>query len=637
LVHGATSAWRAKVKNNVAVLLSATQTRVAESRATAESAPSTDSLPATAEAADLIVSYLENIGVEYVFGVPGGAVEPIYNALARSARRGGPRPVVSRHEAGAAFAADGYARETGRLGVCITTSGPGATNLITGVACAYDNSVPILAITGQPALPSFGKRALQESSCTGVNTVGMFEHCTRYNSLVSHPDQLESKLVNAILSAHHTPQGPAHLSIPVDILRSRRDRTQPAYDLAALLRGKPVLIDERAVRVLLQELANAPRKVFFIGPACGEAIDAVMALVEATDAEFITTPDAKGLINPRHRAFRGVFGFGGHASADAALRNEPDLVVAFGTGFGELSSSGWCSSLLNRNLVHVDSCEQNLMRSPMARLHVRGNLREVCERLLADLPRVDTPRDNVYSLADVRPDACNPAVALQEPDKFHADDAPIKPQRLMKELSLRCPPNTRFLADTGNSMIWAVHYLQPFNRRAGRRPEAAPAASKERRSGTANWLRTTMDFAPMGWAIGAAIGIARGNPNNPVVCITGDGSYLMSGQEITTAVQEQLPVVFVILNDSAYGMVMHGQRLAGAEPIAFELPGVDYALMAEAVGADGYIIESPADLEQLDFGAILNRKGPTVVDVRIDREEVPPMILRLKTLGSVAK
>ncbi|HEU0198834.1 MAG TPA: thiamine pyrophosphate-binding protein, partial [Burkholderiaceae bacterium] len=556
---------------------------------------------------------------------------------ARSARRGGPRPVVSRHEAGAAFAADGYARETGKLGVCITTSGPGATNLITGVACAYDNSVPILAITGQPALPSFGKRALQESSCTGVNTVGMFQHCTRYNSLVSHADQVEHKLVNAVLRAHHTPQGPAHLSIPVDILRSPLERSERAYDLAALLRDKAALIDKRAVDHLQQELARAARKVFFIGPSCGEAIDVIMALVEATDAEFITSPDAKGLINPRHHAFRGVFGFGGHASAEAVLRSRPDLVVAFGTGFGELSSSGWCSSMLNRNLVHVDSCEQNLMRSPMARLHVRGDLRQVCERLLRRMPAPAAARDNVFNIADVRPDACNPAVALQEPVKFHSDDAPIKPQRLMKELSLRCPPNTRFLADTGNSMIWAVHYLQPFNRRAGRRPAADGPATPERRSGTANWLRTTMDFAPMGWAIGAAIGIARGNPNNPVVCITGDGSYLMSGQEITTAVQEQLPVVFVILNDSAYGMVMHGQRLAGAEPIAYELPGVDYALMAEAVGADGYIVEKPADLDALDFEAILSHNGPSVIDVRIDREEVPPMILRLKTLGSVKK
>jgi len=142
--------------------------------------------------ADLLVGYLEQCGIEYIFGVPGGAIEPLYNALARSRRRGGIRHILARHETGAAFMADGYARETGKIGVCCATSGPGATNLITGVACAYDNNIPLLAITGQPALPSFGKNPLQESSCTGINTLAMFRHCTRYNSLVSYPLQMEA-------------------------------------------------------------------------------------------------------------------------------------------------------------------------------------------------------------------------------------------------------------------------------------------------------------------------------------------------------------------------------------------------------------------------------------------------------------
>jgi acetolactate synthase-1/2/3 large subunit len=146
----------------------------------------------------------------------------------------------------------------------------------------------------------------------------------------------------------------------------------------------------------------------------------------------------------------------------------------------------------------------------------------------------------------------------------------------------------------------------------------------------------TLEFAPMGWAIGAAVGMARGSPHGPVVCITGDGSYLMSGQEITTAVEEKLPVIFVILNDHAYGMVMHGQRLAGAEPIAYELTHVDFRKMAESMGVVAHVVEAPADFDAIDFGAMLARKGPTLIDVRIDREEVPPMMLRLKTLGSVS-
>ena len=584
------------------------------------------------EAAELIVAYLEKVGVRHVFGVPGGAIEPIYNALARSERRGGARAVVARHESGAAFMADGCARETGRIGVVIATSGPGATNLITGVAGAFANNVPMLVITGQPPIHTFGRNALQESSCTGINTVGMFKHCTRYNSLVSHADQLEIKLIGALMQASQA-RGPAHLSIPVDILRSSVKAPSASADFASLLRLKPSLVDLHAVRQLQKQLEQAVSPVFLIGSGCGEAVETILRLVEATNAVFITTPDGKGFVNPRHRAYRGVFGFGGHASADALLRSGPDLVVAFGTGFGEFASAGWCADLLNGRLVHVDDCEDNLIRTPMARLHVRGRILSVCahlEELLGE-PRSTS---NVVELPDSGGEQCNPHVSLQSVDEFDSQAVPIKPQRLMKELSRRFPPNTRFVADAGNSMTWAVHYLQPRNRRTARGPARAPSRP-DARSGTASWLRVTMDFAAMGWAIGAAVGIARGNPDCPVVCITGDGSYLMSGQEITVAAAERLPVVFVVLNDSAYGMVMHGQRIARAEPIGFELPEVDYRLMALAMGIPGHVIDSPADFDTLDMDEILARKGPTMLDVRIDREEVPPMFQRLKALGSV--
>jgi acetolactate synthase I/II/III large subunit len=583
------------------------------------------------EVAELIVSCLEKAGVEYVFGVPGGAVEPIYNALARSARQGGPRPVVARHEVGAAYMADGYARETGRLGVCISTSGPGATNLLTGIACARGSSVPILALTGQAALPLFGKNALQDSSCAGVDIVGIFAHCTRYSSLVSHVEQAETKVISAILQALRKPCAPSHLSFPVDILRSRVALKSTGEELRALFRHRPSMIDEREVEALEAELIAASRIVFFIGDGAADAVDAIMTLVELCGALFVTTPDAKGLINPRHHAYRGVFGLGGHASAQQALADGPDLVVAFGTGFTEFASGGWSQHLLNQRLIHVDESEDNLIRSPLSRLHVRGHTRAICKRLIAAWP----PRS--YVNRRVAPDMGDISrVTLQSPDKYNSDATPIKPQRLMKELSERFPPATRFLADAGNSMIWTAHYLQPWNRRGTTPRGKLRPRERERRSGTASWLRMTLEFAPMGWAIGAAVGVARGNPHGPVVCITGDGSYLMSGQEITTAVEEKLPVVFVILNDHAYGMVMHGQRLAGAEPIAYELTHVDFRRMAESMGIVAHVVDSPADFEQIDFPALLARKGPTLIDVRIDREEVPPMMLRLKTLGSVS-
>lgn len=581
------------------------------------------------EVADLIIAYIEQIGVEYVFGVPGGAIEPLYNALARSARRGGPRHVLARHETGAAFMADGYARETGKIGVCCATSGPGATNLLTGVACSYDNGVPMLVITGQPALPSFGKRALQESACTGVNILGMFGQCTRYDTLVSHATQMESKLVSALMHASKGPQGPSHLSIPVDILRTPIESMNPSYNLSSLLH-RPTLVDDVLVRALCEEIKQAGRIVILIGGghSCGESIAAIIKLAEMTESCFVTSPDGKGLVNTWHRLYRGVFGFAGHRTADQVLRADPDLILAFGTTLGEWTSGAWSNAVLNQRLVHIDASEDHLLRSPMARLHVRGRIRSVCERLIEMLAEA-----KIFHVTQIG--LKNPDYMLQEPAKFVSKESPIKPQRLMRELSRMCPSRTRFFADAGNSMTWAIHYLQPHDRRvASQHDDAARNDGSKRRKGDAGWLRVLMDFVPMGWAIGAAIGCARGNPKCPVVCITGDGSYLMNGQEISVAAAERLTVVFVVLNDGALGMVKHGQRLAGAEPTAFELPTVDFRMQAESMGIPGHIIRSPEDFDALDMEAIFARSGPTMLDVRIDGEEVPPMSLRVQALGT---
>ena len=591
------------------------------------------------DGATLIVSYLEALGVEYVFGVPGGAIEPLYNALAVSMRRGGPRPVLARHEAGAAFMADGYARETGKLGVCCATSGPGATNMLTGVACAYDNGVPLLAITGQPSLPMFGKRALQDSSCTGVNTVGMFRHCTRYSTLVSHIDQLENKLVSALMRASQPPQGPVHLSVPVDLLRSPVEPRLSPHSLRALL-VKPSLVDEDAIRTLFSTLQRSGRMVLIVGADCGEAMDTIIHFAELTGSPFVTTPDAKGLVNPHHELYRGVFGFAGHASAYRALREGSDLTLAIGTSLGEWTSGAWSDCVLHHRLIHIDSSDEHLQRSPMALQHVRGRIRTVFERLL-DLMHIEQDALGLPWSAALSSKGVTTLVELRDPAKVLEKSVPIKPQRLMRELSSRFPPTTRFVADAGNSTAWAIHYLELRNRRIGLVPSSAAcdtgggresARHGERRHDHAGWLRVLMDFAPMGWAIGAAVGIARGQPDCPVVCLTGDGSFLMNGQEITVAAQEQLTVIYVVLNDAALGMVKHGQRLAGAEQVAFELPCVDFRLMAQSMGIAAHVIESPQDFEALDMDAIVRRKGPTLLDVRIDRDEVPPMDLRMQTL-----
>ena len=593
--------------------------------------------------ADLLVAYLEQLGVEFVFGIPGGAIEPLYNALARSERRGGIRHILARHEAGAAFMADGYARESGKIGVCIATSGPGATNLITAVATAYENNIPLLVITGQPALPSFGKHPLQESGCTGINVLGMFRHCTRYNSLVSHAEQFESKLVAALQRATRTPRGPVHLTIPVDVLRTPGATASPSYDLRALLRPSS-LVDDDAVEQLRVMLAGARNVVLLIGGWSGDGIESILQFAALKGATFVTTPDGKGLVSPQHPLFRGVFGFGGHASAEAALRDPSvDLILAIGASMGEWNTGGWSDSLLNGRLVHIDESEDHLARTPMARFHMRGAIRSIFKRLVERITAVQAQADVEVGVAVERRRASrelaalsfNPDSILDERAAFDSDATPIKPQRLMRELSRMFPPTTRYLADTGNSVAWATHYLQPQDRRMAERRsgDAARPRPPSQRLTCGGWLRVTMNFAAMGWAIGGAIGTAAANPAAPVVCITGDGSMLMNGQELSVAVAEQLTVVFVVLNDSSLGMVRHGQRLARAEPIGCAMPKTDFAMLARALGGRAHTIGSPEDMAALDVDAMLNYPGPTLLDVHIDPEEVPPMNSRMRVLA----
>lgn len=608
--------------------------------------------------ADLIVDYLSQIEVEYVFGIPGGAIEALFDALSRRERgeiplsvnhysralerkrsrsTKGPQLIVARHEAGAAFMADGYARETGKLGVCCSTTGPGATNLITGVANAYVDRVPMLVITPQTALPSFGQRGFQESSSDLVDVVAMFDHCTRYSSMVSHPDQLEGKLFTALSTAFRRPRGPAHLSIPADILSLPVRNAAARFNVATLLR-EPIAVDDANYHALLNAIEASRVKgkdiTIFIGEDCGEAAAEIVAFADLIEANIVTSPAGKRWVGAQHPRYLGVFGFAGHESARRALIDENvELVLAVGTSFSELDTSGWdTQALLNDRLVHIASSVASFDRSPMAYMHVYGNLRTLFSQLTAGLdakyiayrnysatPSADIPVvEHGQTAKDEDKDAYSyldsiiaPGIEITEAEKCISDALPIKPQRLMLELVRKCAPNTRFVIDTGNAWSWATHYMHLKN----------PGG-----------FYIAMGFGAMGWAIGAAVGSAFGNRKSNVVCVTGDGSYLMSGQEITVALTNQLPVIYVILNDSALGMVKHGQRLNKAQEIGVELPCVDYSAMARAVGVKSWLVECWEDFADIDDAELSNLQGPVLIDVRIDSEEVPPMKSRIDVL-----
>jgi acetolactate synthase-1/2/3 large subunit len=566
--------------------------------------------------ADMIVEYLARIGIEVVFGVPGGAIEPFLNALARSERRGGPRLVVARHECGAAFMADGYYRETGKMGVVCATTGPGSTNLITGVSSAMADKIPMLVITAQTPLPKFGKHALQESSCTAIDTVGMFRYGTIFNTLISHQEQLESKLVSAIMAAHRSPQGPAHLSIPADVLRSPA-KIKPHIH-ADLLVQEFLSIDSQAIDTLCLKLAKVDSIVVYIGNGVAKAQKKVMEFIELTGAGFVTGATGKAWVDETHPQYHGVFGFAGHESARNLFQNKKvDLIIAVGTELEELGTSGWTDVLLNTKLVHIDSVVEHFTRSPMANLHVFGDLISVFDRLIENTGTARKwGRTWTVLRAPKESNALGSHIIINDEEKCFDVASPVKPQRLMYILSKNLPENTRVFVDAGNAWSWATHYLNTSNSDGN--------------------IHFGMGFGSMTWAIGASIGAAAGNPDVPVLCIVGDGSYLMSAQEITVAAQQSLSVVFLIINDSALGMVKHGQQMGNQESIGWELNTINFSAMAHSMGVSSLVIETPKELGAVDFRKLFRRKGPTLLDVRIDCREVPPMGDRIKGLAAGA-
>ena len=254
------------------------------------------------ELGDMLVTYLNQLGIEYVFGVPGGAIEPLYDALARSERQGGSRAVGARHETGAAFMADGYSRNTGKLGVCCATTGPGATNMLTGIASAYENQVPLLAISAQTSLSVFGRGAFQDSSSDGIDTTSIYEHCARYNTLISHAEQFEHKLATAIMTALASPKGPVHITVPRDIMQTPWSG-QVSYQLANFTKT-PSMLDKEALSKFYKLLCEAKKIVFIIGSDAKSSIGSILSLVMHLNAELITTPQGKGLVSPYHPRFR---------------------------------------------------------------------------------------------------------------------------------------------------------------------------------------------------------------------------------------------------------------------------------------------------------------------------------------------
>ncbi len=559
--------------------------------------------------ADRILEYLQEVGVEFVFGVPGGGILPLYTALARSEQMGGPRGIRCNHESGAVYAADGYTRETGRLSVCTATTGPGTTNLISGVANAYMDGTPILILTPQTNISSFGSLDFQESSPDFIDTVKMFDGITRYSSLVSHANQLQPKLLRALRSTHLAPTGPVLLSVPKDILGTPADQHFPPPNRASMAQTVQHhhLVNPESLEDFCSLMMSGSTKqaAILVGYTSRAAAEAIEKFAEVIDARLLVTPAGKCCIDERHPNYRGVLGFAGHDSAletVRAIETDPNkILIIVGATLDEFSRAGWKPSEME-NIVHIDDNPENFNRSPMGRVHILGDITYTFKRVLEKAQEAKSCGNCPVLPFTTEGDLGSP-VDIPLPSEMDASQAPIHPRHLMRTLVDMFPADTRFVIDTGSSFTWAIHDMFP------KRP---------------GMFRTNVGYGCLAWAPGAAVGTKLGCPDNPVVCLVGDGGFFMNGSEFHTAVQEGLNIVFLVLNDSAYGMVKHGQNLFGLPNSGTLFPPADFAKLAEGYGGQGYRVKTIDQLLDLDVRDLLTQAGPVLIDIEIDKDAVPP-------------
>jgi acetolactate synthase-1/2/3 large subunit len=573
------------------------------SKTTGDGAPSR---LAECRAAEYLVEALGDAGVRYMFGVIGGAVVPLFTATV--GRR--TQIVMAKHEAGAAFMADGYARASGGLGACVGTSGPGATNLITGVASAFADSVPIVVLTGQVATKAFGKGALQESSSEGVDIVDVFSQVTRYSTLVFRADRLPAIWHKALRMAMGGRPGPVHLSLPADVQEQPIQTPSKVIPTMHLART----YDRAAIKQAALHLLRARRPAILAGHGAilSGASDELRTIAEALEIPVATTPKGKGAFPEDHKLSLGPFGYSGSPLAQwYLLESGVDVLLAVGTSLSEWGTLGWDRRLQpSEALLHVDIDPYEIGKNYRVTVPVIGDaksgLTELCYEVRRQQQRyLHWRRGNVkLEPPPDRPRFLN-AVAMD------SGAVPIKPQRLMRDLQEALPRDTLMFVDGGANRSWAIHYWQSIYPRT---------------------FFCATGMASMGFGVAGAIGGKFAMPDRVVVSITGDGGFLMNGMEVSTAVHYKKQVIWVVLNDAGYGMAYHAARLRSIPDVGTRYPRVDCAKVAEGLGAQAFHIREPGEINREFMRKILEGGRPTVLDVEIDQEEVAPFGGRLETL-----
>ncbi|HEX6787684.1 MAG TPA: biosynthetic-type acetolactate synthase large subunit [Gaiellaceae bacterium] len=544
--------------------------------------------------ADAILRSLEAEGVEVMFGLPGGAILPLYDAIARGTTV---RHVLARHEQGAGHMAEGYARASGKVGVAIATSGPGATNLVTPIADAWMDSTPLVCITGQVRSFLIGTDAFQECDITGI-TIPIVKH----SWLVQDVAELPHTLKAAFHVARTGRCGPVLVDVPRDIQEAELEFSYP--ETVSLPGWKPPRRGHaRQIAAAAQAVAAAERPILYVGGGTlnAHATDELLALAERARLPVVTTLMAKSAFPESHELHAGFPGMHGPKWSNWAL-NKADLIVAVGARFDDRVTGKVSAFAPGATVVHLDIDAAEISKIRHADIPVVGPLKQVLTELATVIePQPGRTEPWLQQIADWRE---------QFPLRYRNDDTVLKPQRVLQMLQELSAARDDMIWTTGvgQHQMWAMQYIE---------------CEKPRTFITSGGLGT------MGYGIPAAVGAKAARPDATVVCVDGDGCFQMTQQELATAVLEDLPIIVVIVNNGYLGMVRQWQDMFFEErfsQIHLTQNVPDYAMLARAYGALGFTAETEEELEEALTTALAS--GHTcVVDARVDpREHCFPMI-----------
>ena len=545
--------------------------------------------------AEILIKSLEAENVDTIFGYPGGQVLPIYDALYNADIR----HILCRHEQGAAHAADGYARATGRPGVCLATSGPGATNLVTGIVNANMDSVPLVAITGQVAWPMLGRDSFQEADITGITMP-----VTKHNFLVRSADEVAQVVKEAFHIATTGRPGPVLIDMPRDVSAGEAEYVIPQE--MRLPGYKPVIDPDPAqLNAAAQAIAKSQRPVIYAGGGVviSGAHEELLRLAELLIAPVTTTLMGMSAFPGDHPLSLGMLGMHGTKYANYAV-SECDLLIGIGARFDDRVTGRVDGFASEATIIHIDIDPAEIGKNVAVDIPVIGDVKQILRRLLAMLrPGLgEAWREKVQAWKKEYP-------------VFDCDDEGMKPQSVIREIYRQTGGGARITTEVGQHQMWTAHnYI----------------FTKPRSFITSGGLGT------MGYGMPAAVGVQVGCPNETVFDIAGDGSIQMNIQELCTAVNYELPINVAILDNGFLGMVRQWQELFyGRRYSHTELFNPDFVKLAEAYGAEGYRVTKATEMGPVLEQAIRSSK-PVMIDFVVQREEnVFPMVPPGETLDQM--